>query len=81
MNPTQTHVSQAKILIVDDKPANLNLMRQTLEPEGYEVLVATSGAVALDIARNAAPDLILLDVVMEGLVHLGRSLLPVGCYA
>ena len=67
MNPTQTHVSQAKILIVDDNPANLNLMRQTLEPEGYETLVATDGTVALDVARDAIPDLILLDVIMEGI--------------
>ena len=67
MNQNQTHPMEAKILIVDDVPANLDVLRQTLESEGYEILVATSGEIALDVARDAKPHLILLDVMMEGM--------------
>jgi len=67
MNQTQTNDIQSTILIVDDAPENLDLLRQTLEPEGYEILVATSGEIALKIARNEKPDLILLDVLMPGI--------------
>ena len=57
----------AEILIVDDIPANLNVLRQTLEPEGYEIIAAASGEVALKIAAQVLPSLILLDVMMPGL--------------
>ena len=56
-----------KILIVDDIPENLNLLRQSLEAAGYDLLFATSGEVALNIAARAAPDLILLDIIMPGI--------------
>ncbi len=56
-----------KILVVDDEPANVNVLRQLLEPQGYDVLFATSGHAGLQIARRTRPDLILLDVVMEEL--------------
>jgi len=67
MNQPKTNEIQPTILIVDDTPANLDLLRQTLEPEGYEILVATSGEMALKIFRRASPDLILLDVLMPGM--------------
>jgi len=57
----------ATILIVDDIPANLNLLREGLEPEGYEILGAPSGEIALQIANRTVPDLILLDIVMKGI--------------
>ena len=57
----------ATILIVDDVPANRNLLAQTLEPHGCELLLAPDGETALDLARRARPDLILLDVMMPGL--------------
>jgi len=63
-------MSQAKItpegtiLIVDDVPENLKVLRQVLELEGYDILPAPSGEVALKIAPRAKPDLILLDIVM-----------------
>ena len=57
----------AKVLIVDDTPENLKLLRQTLETEGYSILVATNGEAALKIVRRASPDLILLDVMMPGI--------------
>ena len=54
----------AKILIVDDTPANLDLLAAVLETHGCTVLAAPSGDVALRIAARAEPDLVLLDVVM-----------------
>ncbi|HAB19332.1 MAG TPA: sigma-54 dependent transcriptional regulator [Verrucomicrobiota bacterium] len=58
---------QAAILIVDDVPANRNLLADTLEPRGYEVLFAGDGAAALKTATTQRPDVILLDVLMPGL--------------
>ena len=51
------------ILIVDDEIVNIELMGSVLE-EDYEILFARSGEQAIEIAQNASPDLILLDVVM-----------------
>jgi len=57
----------AKILIVDDIPANLNLLSDALEPAGYNILAAPSGEVALRVAKRMRPDLILMDVLMPGM--------------
>lgn len=56
-----------RILLVDDVLDNLSVLAQALEPSGYEVLTTYTGAAALKIAEKAAPDLILLDVMMPGL--------------
>ena len=55
------------ILIVDDNPNNLDLIRRYLEPEGYRVSAITSGEKALLLARNLQPQLILLDIMMPGM--------------
>lgn len=52
------------ILLVDDDPTNLLLLEELLISEGYRPLLATSGIEALEIANQAIPDLILLDVMM-----------------
>ena len=52
------------VLVVDDIAANRNLLRETLEPEGYEVLLAGDGSTALKVAGRAKPHVILLDVNM-----------------
>ncbi len=52
------------ILVVDDIAANRNLLGATLEPKGYEVLLAPNGAAALKVAARARPNLILMDVNM-----------------
>ena len=57
----------ARILLVDDEPANLDILRQTLDGRGYRLLVATSGEDALKVARRSRPSLVLLDVVMPGI--------------
>jgi|AP95_1055475.scaffolds.fasta_scaffold22123_2 CheY-like chemotaxis protein len=56
-----------RILVVDDVAANLDVLREVLEPEGYQVLMAPGGEVALRNAQRALPDLILLDVMMPDL--------------
>ena len=53
-----------QILLVDDNPTNLQVLYQTLEGHGYRLLAARSGKDAIAIAERAAPDLILLDVMM-----------------
>ena len=55
------------VLIVDDVPANLALLFDYLEQEGFRVLVAQSGANALLQIQHLKPDIILLDVMMPGL--------------
>jgi DNA-binding NarL/FixJ family response regulator len=57
----------AKILIVDDTPANLALLLDALAGAGHELLIAESGRSALALLEHNLPDLILLDVVMPGL--------------
>ncbi len=54
----------SKILIGDDIPANLNILRDVLEPQGYKIMVATTGLAVLEIAKRSKPDLVLLDVMM-----------------
>jgi two-component system, OmpR family, phosphate regulon response regulator PhoB len=55
------------ILVVDDEPPILELVRYTLEDEQIRVLEAADGLQALEAALAARPDLILLDVQMPGL--------------
>ncbi len=57
----------ARILVVDDLPANVRLLRAKLEAEYYEVLTASDGAQALAIAVAQQPDIVLLDVMMPGM--------------
>ena len=52
------------ILIVDDKETNREILRARLRAQGYELLEAGDGEVALSIAQQQHPDLILLDVLM-----------------
>ena len=57
----------ARVLLVDDEPSNLDLLRHALDGRGYKLLVATSGEDALKVALRARPSLVLLDVVMPGI--------------
>jgi len=57
----------ARILIVDDVEPNVRLLEAKLTLEYYEVLTATDGATALEIASAERPDIILLDVMMPGM--------------
>jgi len=55
------------ILVVDDNPANLQLLSGMLKRSGFKARPAPSGELALQAARSAPPDLILLDVSMPGM--------------
>lgn len=57
----------ARILIVDDSPTELHVLRRLLEKHGYQILVAHDAVQAIDLARRERPDLILMDVVMPGM--------------
>ncbi|HEY0420332.1 MAG TPA: response regulator, partial [Acetobacteraceae bacterium] len=57
----------ARILIVDDVPANTRLLEARLAAEYYQVASAAGGEEALQLALDWQPDLILLDVVMPGI--------------
>lgn len=57
----------ARVLVVDDVPANVRLLEALLASEYFEVLTATSGTEALYVAKKVLPDIILLDVMMPDL--------------
>jgi len=65
MNDINLH--GAKVLMVDDTPANIDVLRKVLTPEGYKLSFANNGQRALRIAGRALPDLILLDIMMPGM--------------
>jgi cyclic di-GMP phosphodiesterase len=54
----------ARILLVDDNTTNLQLLHETLDGQGYKLLIAKNGKTALAIAAKARPSLILLDIMM-----------------
>lgn len=51
-----------KILIVEDDPLNMKMLRILLRPYGYSLLEATDGEEALKVARSDKPDLIIMDL-------------------
>lgn len=57
-------MAKRKVLIVDDEPNIVTALEFLLERRGYEVLVATNGEEALEIAGRCRPDVMLLDVMM-----------------
>jgi DNA-binding response OmpR family regulator len=54
----------AKILIVEDEAMVADVVSRYLRRDGFQVLLATDGQAALDIARDEAPDLVLLDLML-----------------
>ena len=71
METAQADLKDARILLVDDTPANLNVLCELLEARGCRISMAPNGTVALRLALEAQPDLILLDVVMPDMDGLG----------
>ena len=55
------------ILLVDDDPSNLAVLRETLKGQGYRIFVSRSGEDALKVARRERPLVVLLDVMMPGI--------------
>ncbi len=64
MNSGDMEANPARIMIVDDTPANLRLLNDLLSIQGYKVFAFPSGEKALNAARQHPPDLILLDINM-----------------
>ena len=58
---------QYSILVVDDTPANIGILLDTLSKAGYRVRVASDGESALEQLQYSPPDLVLLDVMMPGM--------------
>jgi len=56
-----------KILLVDDEPDIVELLKLRLETNGYEVITAYDGVACLEKVKTDAPDVILLDLVMPGM--------------
>jgi CheY-like chemotaxis protein len=59
-------MARAEILIVEDHPTMREAMRLILEHEGFEIREASDGQMALDLARERAPDLMFLDLNIPG---------------
>ena len=57
----------ARILVVDDEESIRNLMRMTLELDGYKVSTAADGPTALEIFEKENPEVVLLDVRLPGM--------------
>ena len=55
------------ILVVEDNPTNLKLVRDVLQFSGYEVIEATCGEDGVRLAKEARPDLILMDLQLPGI--------------
>lgn len=64
MITSPSHKQPSVVLIVDDVLDNLAVLHDALDESGYTVLVASNGLTALDIAKHAQPDVILLDAKM-----------------
>jgi len=57
----------ARILVVEDNPLNLKLVRDVLGAAGYDVVAATSGEEGLRMAGELPPDLVLMDLQLPGI--------------
>ncbi len=64
---TKVKSEQVRVLVVDDEPANLDLLEALLTPAGFGVLRAGSGREGIDMAISEMPSLILLDLMMPEL--------------
>jgi two-component system cell cycle response regulator DivK len=60
-------MSQSRILVVEDNPKNLKLVRDVLTFSGFEVIEATCGEDGVRLAHEELPDLILMDLQLPGI--------------
>lgn len=73
MGTAATHVAkpEARVLVVDDETNIVELLSVSLKFQGFEVHTAANGPAALDRAREARPDAVILDVMMPGMDGFG----------
>jgi len=64
---TKKATSPFKILIVEDNPDNMTLIKETLKPSGYVIFSAENGEKGVAVAQKELPDLILMDIQMPGM--------------
>ena len=67
MHDVDQNLKGMKVLLVDDTPANIDVLKLTLGEQGLNISIAPSGEVALKVAAHSVPDLILLDIMMPGI--------------
>jgi two-component system cell cycle response regulator DivK len=60
----------AVVLIVEDNPRNLKLVRDVLGHAGYSTLCACDGEAGVELARSQRPDLVLMDINLPGMTGL-----------
>ncbi len=65
-NFRRTGSDECRVLVVDDEGANRDLLREILEPVGFNVVMASGGQEALRLATESPPDVVLLDLLMPG---------------
>lgn len=56
----------SKVLLIDENEMNRDMLSRRLAKKGFEIIMATDGEQGLRIARDAAPDIILLDINLPG---------------
>ena len=66
-SPTRLSPEMAKVLIVEDNPANMTLAVFLLESAGYTVIAATDAEAGVRLAAERQPDLILMDIQLPGM--------------
>ena len=60
-------MANARILIVEDNPKNLKLIRDLLQFKGYQTIEADSAEAGIELAREQQPTLILMDIQLPGI--------------
>ncbi|MCU7958579.1 MAG: response regulator [gamma proteobacterium symbiont of Bathyaustriella thionipta] len=64
---TMNNPEKPAVLLVDDNPANLQILHATLRDGGYRLLIAKDGESALNIIAHVHPALVLLDIMMPAM--------------
>ena len=64
-------MSEKKILLVDDSPAHLQEMQNAVSSAGAQVVTASSGKQAVEMAQREKPDIVFMDIVMQDLDGFG----------
>ena len=67
MAPGSTGQVRGRVLVIDDQPINIRLVKLLLENSGFTVIPAMSGAEGVALAAEMSPDVVLLDMRMPGM--------------